>query len=75
MTGTMFFNVRPQFQIEYCEQRPSYIPAYVVLRLAAIVLQYAIPVWVLRHESIRRVFPMRCSRVDNASQHPEQPER
>ncbi|KAL6742306.1 hypothetical protein Aduo_015468 [Ancylostoma duodenale] len=74
MTGTMFFNVRPEFQPENCKLSPSYLPAYVVLRLAAVVLQYAIPVCIIRHESVRRAVPMRCSRVDAAPQNSEQPE-
>lgn len=36
MTGTMFFNVRPEFQPENCEISSSYLPAYVVLRLVSL---------------------------------------
>ncbi|KIH61742.1 hypothetical protein ANCDUO_07981 [Ancylostoma duodenale] len=33
MTGTLFFEVRPEFQPGNCTSTPLYLPAYVVLRL------------------------------------------
>ncbi|RCN34305.1 hypothetical protein ANCCAN_19859 [Ancylostoma caninum] len=68
MAGTLFFNVRPEFQPRNCASNPLYLPAYLVLRLSAVVLQYAIPVCIIRHESVKRVVTMHCSRVDTSSQ-------
>ncbi|EYC00632.1 hypothetical protein Y032_0114g449 [Ancylostoma ceylanicum] len=71
MAGTLFFNVRPEFQPRNCASSPLYLPAYIVLRLSAVILQYAIPVCIIRHESVRKVVTMRCSRVSTSSQSSE----
>ncbi|KHJ82434.1 hypothetical protein OESDEN_17872 [Oesophagostomum dentatum] len=58
MIGSQIFGVLPIFETRKCLTIKAYMVAYIVLRLAAVVLQYGIPVFIIRHESIRKVIPV-----------------
>ncbi|XGW05276.1 hypothetical protein V3C99_016002, partial [Haemonchus contortus] len=56
MIGTLFFDVRPAFDRDSYESGSSrYLVAYIVLRGAAVILQYGIPVAIVSHETLRKV--------------------
>uniref|UniRef100_A0A7I4YZ92 G protein-coupled receptor n=1 Tax=Haemonchus contortus TaxID=6289 RepID=A0A7I4YZ92_HAECO len=56
MIGALFFDVRPAFYRESYESGSSrYLVAYIVLRGAAVILQYGIPVAIVSHETLRKV--------------------
>ncbi|VDO88771.1 unnamed protein product [Haemonchus placei] len=56
MIGTLFFDVRPAFDRDsYVSGSSRYLVAYIVLRGAAVILQYGIPVAIVSHETLRKV--------------------
>ncbi|KAK5971557.1 hypothetical protein GCK32_010042 [Trichostrongylus colubriformis] len=55
MVAFLWFNVSRAFDADNYKSSPNYLPAYIVLRTAAVVLQYGIAAVMLRHETLRRI--------------------
>ncbi|WKY09493.1 hypothetical protein Q1695_002115 [Nippostrongylus brasiliensis] len=54
MLGSVAFDVLPNIDAEIYRRESTYLPAYIVLRAAAILLQYGIPVVIVRDKCMRK---------------------
>ncbi|KAK6019014.1 hypothetical protein OSTOST_15366 [Ostertagia ostertagi] len=67
MVGNMFFQVSPEFEAEKYKSDHGYLQAYIVLRVAAIVFEYCIPVVIVTSKTLRKDIYRVLSKVVGAS--------